>query len=195
MEGEVGGNCTEEEMEVDTSFEGCHLLAADSITDRIRLGCEASLVLMALLYLLQAVRQLTFLGRTIFLENMALCPSRVCFLFSCILLQLCVPVRLACLYSLEDPMAQLIMLCNGLYFLFFCRGFKLVGPMVIMIYRMLAQDLMRFGIIYTMFIMGFAQAYYIIFQSYEVVKSFLVIPTMTIFATRVMVMSWTKKIH
>ena len=57
---------------------------------------------------------------------------------------------------------------NGWYFLFFCRGFKLVGPMVIMIYRMLAQDLMRFGIIYTMFIMGFAQAYYIIFQSYEV---------------------------
>ena len=27
------------------------------------------------------------------------------------------------------------MLSNGLYFLFFCRGFKLVGPMVIMIYR------------------------------------------------------------
>ena len=172
LEGEVGGNCTEEEMEIDTSFEGCHLLAADSTTDKVRLGCEASLVVMALLYLLQAVRQLNFLGRKIFLENMALCPSRVCFLFSCILLQLCVPVRLACLYSLEDPMAQLIMLCNGLYFLFFCRGFKLVGPMVIMIYRMLAQDLMRFGIIYTMFIMGFAQAYYIIFQSYEVMIFF-----------------------
>jgi hypothetical protein len=33
---------------------------------------------------------------------------------------------------------------------------------------MLAQDLMRFGIIYTMFIMGFAQAYYIMFQSFTV---------------------------
>ena len=32
---------------------------------------------------------------------------------------------------------------------------------------MLAQDLMRFGIIYSMFIMGFAESYYIIFQSYE----------------------------
>lgn len=38
---------------------------------------------------------------------------------------------------------MVIMLCNGPYFLFFCRGFKLVGPMVIMIYRMLAQDLLR----------------------------------------------------
>ena len=28
---------------------------------------------------------------------------------------------------------------TGPYFLFFCRGFKLVGPMVIMVYRMLAQ--------------------------------------------------------
>ena len=33
---------------------------------------------------------------------------------------------------------------------------------------MLAQDLMRFGIIYSMFIIGFSQAYFIIFQSYEV---------------------------
>ena len=30
---------------------------------------------------------------------------------------------------------QIVMCFNGWYFLFFCRGFKLVGPMVIMIYR------------------------------------------------------------
>ena len=32
---------------------------------------------------------------------------------------------------------------------------------------MLAQDLMRFGIIYFIFLMGFGQAYYLIFMSYE----------------------------
>ena len=37
------------------------------------------------------------------------------------------------------------MTCTGPYFLFFCRGFKLVGPMVIMVYRMLAQDIVRWG--------------------------------------------------
>lgn len=37
------------------------------------------------------------------------------------------------------------MTCTGPYFLFFCRGFKLVGPMVIMVYRMLAQDIVRSG--------------------------------------------------
>ena len=32
---------------------------------------------------------------------------------------------------------------------------------------MLAQDLMRFGVIYFIFLMGFGQAYYIIFMSYD----------------------------
>ena len=32
---------------------------------------------------------------------------------------------------------------------------------------MLAQDLVRFGLIYSIFIMGFSQAYYIIFSGYE----------------------------
>ena len=34
--------------------------------------------------------------------------------------------------------------------------------------RMLAQDLMRFGTIYVIFLMGFGQAYYIIFMSHTV---------------------------
>lgn len=36
-----------------------------------------------------------------------------------------------------------------------------------MIYRMLAGDLLRFVIIYLIFVMGFSQAYYIIFLSYK----------------------------
>ncbi len=66
------------------------------------------------------------------------------------------------------------------------RGFKKTGPFVIMIYRMCAADLLRFGIMYLIFVMGFSQckftskrvflnflqknlfpAYFVIFQSYE----------------------------
>ncbi len=43
------------------------------------------------------------------------------------------------LYRDPVPLNAAIMTCTGPYFLFFCRGFKLVGPMVIMVYRMLAQ--------------------------------------------------------
>ena len=51
-------------------------------------------------------------------------------------------------------------------FFFYYRGFKLTGPFVIMIYRMLAADLLKFGVMYSIFIMGFAQCkYYIILTS------------------------------
>ena len=150
-----------------TEFTNCYLHSMETTEEYIRAGCEVSIIFLGLLYILKAIRELSFLGRKVFMENMQLCPSRVCFLLSCVLLQFCIPARIFCLYIIEDAIMQLVMLSNGLYFLFFCRGFKLVGPMVIMIYRMLAQDLMRFGIIYFIFLMGFGQAYYLIFMSYE----------------------------
>ena len=43
------------------------------------------------------------------------------------------------------------------------RGFKKTGPFVIMIYRMMATDLLRFTIIYFIAVMGFAQCMYVYF--------------------------------
>lgn len=45
-------------------------------------------------------------------------------------------------------------------------GFKTVGPFVVMIYRMVIGDLLRFVCIYFIFVMGFSQAYYIIFCTF-----------------------------
>ena len=39
--------------------------------------------------------------------------------------------------------------------------------MVIMIYRMMAQDLARFGTVFIIFVMGFSQAFFIMFLSFE----------------------------
>ena len=55
-------------------------------------------------------------------------------------------LRLFCFCNAEDSLAIIIMTWTGPYFLFFCRGFKLVGPMVIMVYRMLAQDIVRWSV-------------------------------------------------
>ena len=68
-----------------------------------------------------------------------------------------VPFRLTCQPYVEDNLAVLVMILTSWYALFFCRGFKLTGPFVIMIYRMMAADLLRFVIIYIIFVMGFAQ--------------------------------------
>lgn len=49
--------------------------------------------------------------------------------------------------------------------------FKTVGPFVVMIYRMITGDLLRFVIIYLVFVMGFSQAFFIIFRSYKKPKT------------------------
>ena len=78
-----------------------------------------------------------------------------------------VPARLSCQDEPEDVLAIISMFCHGFYFLFFCRGIKLVGPMVTMIYRMMVQDLARFGTVFAIFVMGFSQAYFIIFLTFK----------------------------
>ena len=143
----TNATCEEEK----TTFQNCYLHEFDEPWQQVRIICEVLIVFFGLLYLLKAAREFSFLGKKVFLENMALCPSRVCFLVSCLLLQVfivnslhiineclfqfTIPARIFCLYIIEDIIMQIVMLSNGLYFLFFCRGFKLVGPMVIMIYR------------------------------------------------------------
>lgn len=112
-------------------------------------------------------------------------PSRVMFLFSCCILLSFPFLRLACADEIEDMLAIVVMLTTAPYFLFFCRGFKTVGPFVVMIYRMIMGDLLRFVSIYMVFVMGFSQgtkygaidelsfligrisAYYIIFLSFD----------------------------
>lgn len=64
-------------------------------------------------------------------------------------------------------MSVVIMLTTSPYFLFFCRGFKTVGPFVVMIYRMVMGDLLRFVCIYMVFVIGFSQAYYIVFLTFD----------------------------
>lgn len=84
-------------------------------------------------------------------------PSRVMFLFSCCILMSFPFLRLLCADKVEDMLAVVVMLTTAPYFLFFCRGFKTVGPFVVMIYRMIMGDLLRFVSIYLVFVMGFSQ--------------------------------------
>ena len=136
MTGSLVTACEEgQELEVVTDLGLCYLHHVDKLSQKIRISVELIIVFMAFCFLVKAVRELSFLGRKIFLQNLTLCPSRVFFLLSCLLHQLTLPARLLCLHHLDDALVQLCMLANGCHFLFFCRGFKLVGPMVIMIYR------------------------------------------------------------
>ena len=51
------------------------------------------------------------------------------------------------------------------YLFFFLLAFRLTGPMVVMIHQMLTNDVLRFCLIYLVFLMGFAQAFFVLFES------------------------------
>lgn len=91
-------------------------------------------------------------------------PSRVMFLFSCCILLSFPFLRFSCADEVEDMLAVVVMLTTAPYFLFFCRGFKTVGPFVVMIYRMIMGDLLRFVCIYLVFVMGFSQGKHVAFR-------------------------------
>ncbi|EDS45718.1 TRP channel protein nanchung [Culex quinquefasciatus] len=145
----------------------CPTMIYKGIEGKIRLVSEAIILVGSFLYLVSALRESRFLGRKMFIENLMTAPSRVMFLFSCCIMMVVPCLKVLCFTELEDHVAVVIMLTTAPYFLFFCRGFKTVGPFVVMIYRMVMGDLLRFVAIYSVFVMGFSQAYYIAFLSYK----------------------------
>eukprot|EP00669_Euglena_mutabilis_P003472 TRINITY_DN14434_c0_g1_i1.p1 TRINITY_DN14434_c0_g1~~TRINITY_DN14434_c0_g1_i1.p1 ORF type:complete len:411 (-),score=190.05 TRINITY_DN14434_c0_g1_i1:195-1427(-) len=69
--------------------------------------------------------------------------------------------------SAERPVAEPILLAMAsvfgwCYILFFFLGFKLTGPFIVMIFRMLVGDVLRFVSIYSVFLMGFSTAFYVL---------------------------------
>ncbi|XP_015521251.2 transient receptor potential cation channel subfamily V member 5 isoform X1 [Neodiprion pinetum] len=145
----------------------CRLMDVTGSTAKVRLVAEILMELGAILYIAAALREARFLGLNMFIENLMTAPSRVMFLFACAILLSFPILRLTCADEVEDMLAVVVMLTLAPYFLFFCRGFKTVGPFVVMIYRMIMGDLLRFVSIYMVFVMGFSQAYYIIFLSFN----------------------------
>ncbi|VDN39567.1 unnamed protein product [Gongylonema pulchrum] len=45
------------------------------------------------------------------------------------------------------------------------RALKFIGPFVLMIYTILSRDLSRFILIYSIFLIGFSQSFYVIFNA------------------------------
>ncbi|CAH1783392.1 unnamed protein product [Owenia fusiformis] len=142
----------------------CYLLLIRSNDDYARLVLECMTVLGASIYLFLALKEVHHQGVKIFFMTLRSAPVKTMFLMACIFVTMMVPGRAFCQSTYEDVMGVLAILCTAPYFLFFCRGFKIVGPFVIMIYKMILTDLLRFITIYCVFLIGFSQSMYILFR-------------------------------
>jgi len=84
-------------------------------------------------------------------------PAKSIFLFSCVLVIFGFVLRVVCWDSFEDIIWEITVLLTAVKFLFYCRGFKSVGPFVLMLYKIIQRDLSRFFIIYLIIVIGFSQ--------------------------------------
>ena len=85
---------------------------------------------------------------------------------------LLVPIRALCFLGdymlfLDNMFSIFIVIMTALHFLFYFRAMKFLGPFVVMIYTIFLRDMIRFFAIYSIFLVGFSHAFYLIFVACE----------------------------
>ena len=90
-------------------------------------------------------------------------------LFSCLIVEVSFLTRFSLpeFLDIQAYFTVLIVLGTWPYLLFFCRAIRLLGPFVLLVSRVILSDLVKFGIIYLLFVLGFSQSFYIIFTSHN----------------------------
>ncbi|VDM51810.1 unnamed protein product [Angiostrongylus costaricensis] len=99
-------------------------------------------------------------------------PAKLLYKVSFVLVLCEVPIRFSChihevFLIADNVVSSIAVLLTTLHFLFYCRAIPFIGPFVLMVYTIIATDLTRFFMIYSIFLVGFSQSFYIIFTSCE----------------------------
>ncbi|CAJ0597219.1 unnamed protein product [Cylicocyclus nassatus] len=138
----------------------------------VRGGFEIIVVLCVLMQLFMEINDIKRIGRKKWWAIHKEFPAKVAYKFSFMLVLLMVPIRAACsidptLLVIDNVMSTLVIISTTVHFLYYCRAIKFVGPFVLMVYKIIATDIRRFLLIYGIFLMGFSQAFYLVFLSCE----------------------------
>ncbi|CAF4979350.1 unnamed protein product, partial [Rotaria sp. Silwood1] len=102
------------------------------------------------------LRNYVYSTGSVFLENLLSCSFCLCILI----------VQFLRLFKIrhETVIYAFACLLGWIYMFFFIMPFRFTGPFVIMIYKMLFNDVLRFCIIYIIFLAGFSQSYFVLFN-------------------------------
>ncbi|XP_052029520.1 transient receptor potential cation channel subfamily V member 5 isoform X2 [Apodemus sylvaticus] len=133
--------------------------------DKIRLVGELVTVIGAVIILLLEIPDIFRVGASRYFGQTVLGgPFHVIIITYASLVLLTMVMRLTNVNGEVVPLSMALVLgwCSVMYF---SRGFQMLGPFTIMIQKMIFGDLLRFCWLMAMVILGFASAFYIIFQT------------------------------
>lgn len=125
---------------------------------------ELAIVLSAILKAIPEVRELAGSGlRAYFGGSGAQLMENVISSGYCVTVFIAIPLRIFQSYYYDLSLAVAVYLCWS-YMLMFLLGHPSTGHFVIMIVKMLLGDLLKFMLIFTVFLMGFTYAFYVLFD-------------------------------
>uniref|UniRef100_A0A0K0FJE3 Nanchung (inferred by orthology to a D. melanogaster protein) n=1 Tax=Strongyloides venezuelensis TaxID=75913 RepID=A0A0K0FJE3_STRVS len=138
----------------------------------LRLVSEPIVVISVIVQVALEIKDFRHMGKRRWWQILKAFPAKLTYKCSWILILLMIPVRCLCgLHSymliFDNVLALISILFTSIHFLFYCRPLKFIGPFVLMIYTIIAHDMARFVVIYVIFLVGFSQAFYLIFLSCE----------------------------
>ncbi|VDM62218.1 unnamed protein product [Angiostrongylus costaricensis] len=142
---------------------------------QLRFCCEVLTLLAVLIRTSKDIVDMQQIGMKRWWMALSAFPEKVLHKVSQLTLLLIVPIRTACfihpvMLLLDNVMTIAVVLMATMHFLFYCRGMKFVGPFVLMVYKIIIGDMLRFLLIYSVFVLGFAQAFYVIFHSCQMAE-------------------------
>ncbi|TKR60913.1 hypothetical protein L596_028094 [Steinernema carpocapsae] len=138
----------------------------------VRMMCEPLVLLMVLFQVVTEIMEIHRLGGKKWWQVLKYFPAKILYKISLILTLLVVPFRLLCGLSSEmllmDNLISVVsVVLTTLHFLYYCRAIKFIGPFVLMVYTIVLKDMIRFMLIYLIFLAGFSQGFFYIFRACE----------------------------
>ncbi|KAF7637257.1 hypothetical protein Mgra_00003224 [Meloidogyne graminicola] len=150
----------------------CHLwhYTVFGIQGYIRMVCEPLTIGIVLFQLISELWDIHSIGYIRWWQILITFPTKIFYKMSLVLILCVVPIRFGCGFGdfmlfLDNLFSICSVILISLHFLYYCRAVKFVGPFVLMIYKIITQDLLRFFLIYFVFLFGFSQGFYIVFLS------------------------------
>ncbi|ULT89463.1 hypothetical protein L5515_007978 [Caenorhabditis briggsae] len=137
-----------------------------------RLGCEVMTIVVMLFQILFDLGDIRRIGFQKWFNFLKAFPAKLMFKGAFLFILISIPCRLACSFheiflTIDNTMAIISVLLVTQHFLYYMRAIPFVGPFVLMVYTIIATDLVRFAMIYSIFLVGFSQSFYLIFTSCE----------------------------